>query len=278
MKRFFNAKYLPLMVLAACLPGIGLRLWTRGPGPDAGNLFEPRPLAWVLLWLFTAGVAFLIFWLAKELKHPGTYEENYPKSIYAAACSVPAAVCFMVTGYLQLRGHVALTNPAATAIDTVTGIAGIIAGICLILCALSRLQGKKPFFLLHAAVSLYLAIRLFSHCQSWQNHPQVVNVILPFAASLALMLASWHRGSFNVDLGKRPRCILWCLMSVYLCVLAIFSFEEPVFYGLCALWMMSDLCSLEPLQPQTMEEAPVEAVEEPVDTAEEADAEAPAEE
>jgi hypothetical protein len=37
-------------------------------------------------------------------------------------------------------------------------------------------------------------------------------------------------------------------MSVYLCVVAMFSFEQTLFYGLCALWQMGDLCSLRPLK------------------------------
>ena len=262
MKRFFTARNLPLMVLFACVPGLLLRIWTLGPGPDAGNLFEPRPLAWTLLCLLTLGLAVLILFLSKDLKHQGSYEQNYPKSVLSGLCGIPAAVIFMVTGYGQLRSHIGLMDPTTNVMDTVAGIAGIVAGVCLVLCALSRLRGKQPFFLLHGIVSLYLAIRLFEHCQGWQNQPQVVNALLPFAASVALMLAAWHRCSFDVELGKRPLSLLWSLMSVYLCVLAIFSFEEPLFYGLCALWMISDLCSLEPLEPAVVAEAPEQEPEE----------------
>ena len=259
MKRYINTKSIPLLVLLSSLLAVGLRIWTRGSGPDAGGLFPHKPFVWALLWLLTAATAaavgFALF-TTRRLKNSGNYRDNYPRSAFAAVCAVPAAVSFLVSSYFQLRDSVALALPGTTAVDTVTGILGLVAGLCLLLSAVHRFLGKKPFFLINGLVCVYLAVRLFNRCQLWSNEPQIGIVVFPFFASMALMLSSYHRVCFDVDLGKRDWSAFWSLLSVYLCVVAMLSFEQPLLYGLCALWQMADLCSLRPLKrkPQPTEE------------------------
>lgn len=251
MKRFINSKSIPTLVLLSSLVAVLLRVWTRGGGPDDGGLFARKPMVWALLWLLTAATAAAIVFATRNLKNSGTYRDHYPRSPLAGLCAVPAAVSFLVSGYLQLRDSVAYKLPETTAVDIVTGIFALLAGLCLLLSAAHRFMGKKPFFAINGLVCLYLAVRLFNRCQIWSNEPQMGIVVFPFLASMALMLSAYHRVCFDVDLGKRPQCALWSLLSVYLCVVAIFSFEQPLFYGLCALWQMTDLCSLRPLKRKT---------------------------
>ena len=82
-------------------------------------------------------------------------------------------------------------------------------------------------------------------------------MVFPFLASMSLMLSAYHRVRFDVDLGKRQWYGFWTLLSGYFCFVAMLSFEEPLFYGFCALWRMADLCSLRPLKrKKQMQEAP----------------------
>ena len=168
----------------------------------------------------------------------------------------------MVTGYGQIRSALIPAEYATPLIDFLVGGFGIAAGVCLVLCALSRLRGTRPFFLLHTLICLYLAMRLFNRCQLWSNETQIGTVIFPFLASATLMLCAYHRAAFDVKLGNRRRSLLWGLLSVYFCVIAMLSMEQPLFYGMCALWMISDLCCLRPLKPKAenppQEEAPAE--------------------
>lgn len=257
MKQIINSKSIPLLVLLSSLLAVLLRLWTRGSGPDAAGLFAPKPLAWALLWLLTAGVIGALWFALRGLKNPGTYRENYPRSMVAGLCAVPAAVAFLVSGCIQLRDSVGLALPETTVVDTVTGIFALAAGLCLLLSAAYRCMGKKPFFLINGVVCLYLAVRLFNCCQLWSNEPKVGIVVFPFLASMALMLSAYHRVCFDVDLGKRQWSGFWSLLSVYLCAVAIFSFEQPLVYAACALWQAVDLCSLRPLKrKKPLEEQP----------------------
>ena len=262
MKRFINSKSIPLLVLLSSVLAVLLRIWTRGGGPDEGGLFPRQRVAWILLWLLTFGVAAAIIYAVRCLKNPGHYRENYPKSLPAGLCAIPAALCFLISGYQQLRDSAALALPGTTAVDTVTAIFALLAGLCLLLSVAHRCMGKKPYFLINGLICLYLAVRLFNRCQIWSNQPQMGLVVFPFLASTCLMLSAYQRVCFDVDLGKRPMAALWSLMSVYLCAVAIFSFEQPLFYGMCALWQMADLCSMRPLKRKPKAE-PKEAPEQP---------------
>jgi len=259
MKQIINSKSIPMLVLLSSLLAVLLRLWTRGSGPDEAGLFASKPLAWALLWLLTGAVIGAVWFALRGLKNPGTYGENYPKSMVAGLCAVPAAVAFLISGYIQLRNSVGYALPGTTVVDTVTGIFGLAAGLCLLLSAAYRCMGKKPFFLINGVVCLYLAVRLFNCCQLWSNEPQVGVVVFPFLASMTLMLSAYHRVRFDVDLGKRCWAGFWGLISVYLCAVAIFSFEQPLVYAACALWRAADLCSLRPLKRKKLQEEQPEA-------------------
>lgn len=264
MKRYVNTKSIPSLVLLSSLLAMLLRIWTRGSGPDAEGLFPYKPFVWGLLWLLTITTAVGIGYAVRSLKNTPSYRDNYPKSVVSGLCAVPAALSFLVGGYLQLRDSVALALPQTTPVDTVTGIFGLVAGLCLLLIAAHRCMGRKPFFALNGLICLYLALRLFNRCQIWSNEPRIGIVVFPFLASTTLMLSAYQRVCFDVYLGKRRWSALWCLLSVYLCVVAIFSFDQPLFYGLCALWQLTDLCSLRPLKKRKpVVEAPEEEPELP---------------
>lgn len=250
MKKFFNSKTIPFIVLLCAVPGLALRLWAYGGGPDENGLFEFHALPWTLLFVLTAAVFVMIILSRKELSVAGTYEENFPKSIAAALLSIPAALCFAFYGVVQLRQSLLMVSPDVTIVDTITGIAGILAGICLFITAAYRALGKKPFFVCHAMVALYLAVSLFNRCQQWDNITQMSRFIFPLLACVTLLLAGYHRACFDVDMGSRKTYLLWCLMSVYLCLVSMIGSDIPVYFGCCALWMIGSICATGALEPR----------------------------
>ena len=256
MKRFVNSKTIPLVVLLSSLVASALHLWAQGSGPDDKGLYESNLLAWGLLWLLTAATVAAVVFAVKGLKNPGSYEQNYPKSVVAGLCAMPAAVIMLLSNAQLLLPVAASADQSNIMIMRLAGILGVLAGACLLAVSVYRIQGKKPFFLFNGVVCLYLAVRLFYSCFRWSNQPQLGLVILPFLASVTLMLSTYHRLCFDVDLGKRPGAALWGLISVFLCVVAIFSFEDPLFYGMCALWKLTDLCSMRPLKSRPQVEQP----------------------
>ena len=240
MKKILNPKLLPLIVILCSILGLGLRFWTLGSGPDEKGLYPSQPLAWTLLWLFTAGVFALIFLTASRLKKPGSFEDNYPASIPAAVGTAIAAVSFLVGG-----GQLFLEKKDV--LDIITALLGVASGGVLLPAAYARLKGSKPFFLFHGIPCLYLALKVFNQCQVWSNEPQIGTFVFPFLASLGVMLALYQRTCFDVGLGNRRLSVLWSLGSVYLCIIAMLSFQDQLFYGATAIWLTADLCSLRPL-------------------------------
>jgi hypothetical protein len=251
MKKIINSKTIPAIVIISGILGLILRLWIIGEGENAFGLYPSHPVGWALLWVLTAGLAAMIVFACWPLKTAGSYEENYPKSLAGMLGSLVAGIGIIFTGIWQLRGNEFIL---LTVLDKVVGVGGVAAGGALILLGVQRFLGKKPNFLLHGFLCLFFAVRVFHHCRLWSNEPQIGTVVLPFLASLSLMLAGYQRTCFDVDLGNRRHCLLWSLMGAYLCILAIFSFEEILFYGPCALWLLTDLCSLRPIRRKKSQE------------------------
>ena len=268
MKNVINSKTIPVLVVLTSLLAALFRLLTRGNGPDAAGLFEPRPVAWGLLWLTVALTAVMILFAVRKLRTPGTYHENYPKSAPALVCSLPMAACMIVSGVSRLRFGMDPMTITPDYIGVATGIMGAVAGGCLVLSGMNRIFEKKPFFVLNGLICLYFALRLFDRCREWSNEPQMGIVIFPFLSSLAMMLASYHRTCFDVEMGKRRVFLFWSLMGVQFSVVAMLSYEEPLFYGSCALWLLTDLCSLRPLRRRPTMVQPEETPDETSEAAE----------
>lgn len=266
MKKLINSKTIPYVVVVSGILGMLLRLWIIGKGEDAFGLYPSHPVGWALLWTLTAALVVMVVIATRPLKETGNYSDNFPRSLPGMLGCLTAAMGTILTGSWQLQGN---GVTPLTGLDTAVAMGGIIAGGVLILLGIFRFLGKKPGFLLHGFLCLYFAVRVFHHCRVWSNEPQIGTVVLPFLASLTLMLACYQRTCFDVGLGNRRHSLLWSFMSVYLCMLAVLSFEEILFYAPCALWLMTDLCSLRPMrkkkseavQPETPSapEAPEEA-------------------
>lgn len=263
MKKYLRPKYLPILVPAAGLIGMLLRWWTIGSGPDKEGLYAPQPLAWTLLWIVTVLTLAAVVVLSAKLKKPGKYSDNFPASL-------PGAIG---TGLAALGvGLCRQVFPISTAnlLTTITNILGVITFAMLVLSALNRYQGKKPPFFVHAVPCVFFALRIFLLARVWSNASQVSVFLFPFLASICVMLASYQRACFDVNLGKRRASLFWSLSGVYFCLLALPGSDEPLFYIGMAAWLLTNLCSLRPLKARKPQNAPVEEIlEEPAAPVEE---------
>lgn len=255
MNKLLRPKYLPLYVTAAALVGMGLRIWTIGNGPDRSGLYAPQPLAWTLLWIVTALTLGAVIFLSRPLKVSGPYKAEFPQSIPAAIGALPAALILMLAGLKVLTGS------SRNLMALLTGLTGVAAAITLLLVAFGRYQGKQPSFPLHIVVCLHLGLRVFYQSRIWGNEPQISTILLPFLASICVMLAAYQLARFDVNLGNRRLCVFWNLSAVYFNILALPGTDDWLFHGAMAIWMMTSLCSLQLRKPK----APTEP-DEPADT------------
>ena len=139
----------------------------------------------------------------------------------------------------------------------------------LLLAAYCRLQGKKPHFLCHAAPAAFFALRLFLLGKELGAEPEVSRYLFEMLASLAMVPACYQLWGFDVDLGKRDKCLFWMLTAAYLCIVAIVGMENWLLYLCCAAWLLTGCCKLQFL-PKPLRRAA--ATDNAAENAEEAEA------
>lgn len=264
MKTFLNPKNLPLLTMITAVLGFFLRLIIVTNGPDSRGLYEVRTVEWILFLTVTVLLMVLNILMTRPLKVSGTYEKNYPASPISATGSLLGAVGILLAAVPYLQ-------EAKTTFPLLTGATGLLAGVSLFCVSLARLRGEKPFFLSHIAVSSHMALRIFEASRMWSNETQSGLFLISFMTVGCLFLASYYLSTFDVDMGMRRQSIFWSLLSVHLCVTSLADAANPrltdwtglVFFGGCAIWLLTNLCCLLPLKEQTP--AQPEEPEEPED-------------
>ena len=241
MKKIFNPGTIPFIVCGSGIVGILLRIWTFGDGEDKFGLYPRMTLAWWALGLFSALVVAAVVFSLRSLDGAETHSENYNRSIIGGIGYFLVGAAMIYCSYQQSQG---LMNGAT---DLITVYAGYAAGAVMIALEVFRILGKKPFFMLHGFVCLYLGLRLFNHCHVWSNEPQIGVIIAPFLASIVLMLVMYHRTCFDVDMGNPSKYMMFSMVGVYLCLVSTQSFEEVVLYAAWIVWLMSNQCKVRPL-------------------------------
>lgn len=239
MKSKFKSKYLPFW--AAALGGLALLLrlgFSLLGRDDKGLLMSGHPLN-ILVWGCTAAAALLVFLSVWPLDGSCRYGDNFSPS-------TPAAI-----GAFALAGGIAVSVISGwnfySRLELIRGICGLVAIPALILAALIRWQGKRPNFLFHAVVCVYLTLFAVSHYPVWSSRPQLQDYIFSTAASLLLALFAYYQTAFDVGMGKRRMQLGSGLLAAFFCLAAVAGGEDVLFYLGGAAWTLTNLCSLFPV-------------------------------
>lgn len=249
MKKLLRPRYLPYYTLIAGLLGFLLRLWTLGGGPNKLGLYEPQPIAWILMALLCAITAAVILYSIRGLKNPGKFIDHFPASLPGAVGCGFCAVGLVIAGFTASEEVGIVFSLVMTAL-AITGA----LGMCL--CAVARKCGNRPPFWPYLASCVYLGLRLFDRCRGWSEEPQTAVYLFPFLASTALMLAMFHMTTFHVNTGKRRIALFFSLSGIFLSLICLASSTESIFYGCMALFLLTNLYSLRPLNKTPRAEVP----------------------
>lgn len=240
MNKYLKSKYLPVLVAALGAVGLVLRLELYVSAMDGKNLLIPgHPLELLLLGL-TAAVMGIIVIAGWPLYGSLRYSDNFPASPAAAVGSVAAGVGIAVTVLL------AQTQPGK--LFMLWKVLGLLCGPCLVVAGYRRLQGKRPHFLLHGAVSVFWLLHLICHYQGWSVNPQLQDYLYPLLASVALLMFSYYQTAFAVGSGKRRTLLAVGLAGAYFGIVSLSGSDTPLLYGSCAVWALTNLCSLTPVR------------------------------
>lgn len=249
MKHPKLTKYLPHLSLAC-----GLLAWILGSllyatGVDSLGLLERGHPLGLLRWLTVLAAALLLAVGVFPLDGSDRYEDNFPASLPGAAGSFAAAAGIAAT---------VLTDGGLypDALTRVWTLGGILAGACLCVTGVCRLKGKKPLFLLHALVCLFLALNLANCYRKWSGDPQTQNYVFQLLASVLLMLSAYYRAAFEAGLGRRRAQLFSGMLSAVLCLAALAHTQTPFFYLGGSVWCLLNLCPLTPPKRRRRPKAP----------------------
>ena len=248
-KRFL----LPGLAVAAGLVGLLLRLWLYGTGLEENNLLRASHPARYLLPVLGLVFGVTALLLTRRERQSMPYGRRFPRSLIAALGSWIFAVGLLLASMTDLVRR-------DNALNTLTGLLGVLAAAGLIWVGLLRMQGKRPAALPHAAVCLFLVARLISRYQGWSADPQLQDYCYQLLSLVCLMLYSYHRSALDYSDGSGRAVHLTGLLSIYCCLLATVRSDDRWFYLCAAAWVL--LSTL----PASREEAPEAADALPAET------------
>ena len=224
-------KFMKALLGAASILGLALRTILYRAGIDRKGLLIQGYWADSAIWILTAAVAVAIALWCRQLRAPEEYEEAFPRSLPAAG-AVFAGIAFF------LSPTVGAPSPTFVNIEIALRIA---ASASLIGVSYFRSQGKRPSFLLHCIVCLYLALRLVCQYRLWSADPQIQNYAFYLGAHVALMICAYQLAACDAGFGNHGK--LWAagMAGIYLATLSLIGGSEPFFLIGSILWLWTNL-------------------------------------
>lgn len=252
MKKFLKPNDLPVMTAALGGLGLVLRRLVYAFAVDEKNLFiSGHPLE-ILLALVTAAALMYIFATVRKLDGSNRYVDNFQASVPALVGHGAAAVGIFLT---VLFGEPGMRNYLGVSWK----IMGFISPVCLLLAGCARMQGKRPFFLLHLFPCLFLMFHIVNHYQVWSGNPQILDYSFELFGTMALMLFAYYSAAFDVGSGRRRMHLGAGLAAVYLCMAELALTEYPWLYLGGIAWALTGLCTRNPKPKQPPKQPKEEA-------------------
>ncbi len=248
MKNIFSPKNLPWAVLAASGIGLLLRIWLLIAGTDEkGFLMSGHP-ADILLWILTAATIAMVLLCTRRLQQAAKYQFNFPQSMTGAIGCALGAAGIAIVSVAELLSY-------DDTLALVSAIMGLLGAGALGYLGYCRQKGLHPSVLCHTVISLFLMLRLINQYRHWSSDPQLQDYCFQLLATVCLMLAAYHRATFDANAGNRRPHAFFHLCAVYFCCLSLAGTDGIAFYLGTGIWMLTDLCSLIPMPEQPREDA-----------------------
>ena len=211
---------------------------------DAKNLLVSHPLE-IALWALTAAAAVWVFVSVWRLDGSAEYGDNFPPSLTAAL------------GHYIAAAGIALTvlSPwyAIGRLVMLRRVLGTLAAVGLILAGRDKKAGKCPLFLTHLAVCVFLTVHMLGNYGSWSSNPQLQDYAFDLLGCVMAVLFAFYEASFDAGMGKRRMQLATGLLAAYSGYGALSGSAYPMLYFGCAVWAVTDLCTLTP-KPKQQEE------------------------
>ena len=239
MKEYKRAPWLPAMVLSLSILILSLYRRLYAVAVDAkGLLIANHPLT-VCLWVAVLAGAALIVLTVRKLGGSDVYEDNF-------APSGPALVGHVYMGLTVLLMAALYPLSMGGTVGLIWKVLGMLSGIGMVWAGFCRKKGRMPFFGVHAGLTAFLMIYLFSRYQGWSGNPQLMDYVFELLALVSLVLFSYQCAAFEADMGNRRLHLIMGLAVLLLWGPASFRGQVPGLYFGGAIWAVTNLCRLMP--------------------------------
>ena len=237
MKRNSGSYRLPVMMLIWGIAALFLRKTLYATAVDIkGLLLRNQPLE-LALTILTIGTLVRIVLAVRKQKGSCDYEDYSAAGIPGAIGNVAAGAGILIT---MLNATPGLENY----LEYAWKILGYAAPVCLFLTGISRILGKKPFFLLHVVVCLFFVLHIVTRYQTWSGHPQTQDYIFSLLGAMALLFYGFYTAALEAGCGNYRMMRGMGLAAIYLCMAELARSSCPWLYLGGALWTLTDLCSM----------------------------------
>lgn len=253
MKKFL--RFANFMSLGAGALGMALAAWLFSAGTDEKGLYPAGHIAWILLGILTAAVVIGAWLLTRQAGINRNYRQNFPRSLVAALGCAAGGIGLLSSGFKTLA--------TGKVLGLLAGALGIFAAIPLFWAAVCRLRGQRCKLPVYILPCFFFALQLFVLGQKFGSEPEMQRYLYRFWATLSMVPACYWLWSFDVNLGKRPDCLFWCLVAGYCNLVAAVGNGQTLLHLTMAAWMLTTLPKLGYLpkpvktgaEPATAEEA-----------------------
>lgn len=235
-----NRLSIGVIVLGCC--ALVLRRLLYGVAVDVKNLLPVNHPLEIALWVLSAGANLWIVASVWKLDGSPKYEDNFQPSLTAAVGHYIAAAGILLTVLLPWGtvGRLVLLRR----------VLGVVAAVGLIVAGRCRKAGKCPLFLTHLAVCAFFVVHMLGNYGIWCSNPQLQDYWLDLSASALMALFAFYEAAFDAGMGRRRMQLATGLMAAYLGYAALSGSGYLILYFGCAVWALTDLCSLTPKPKQ----------------------------
>ena len=227
---------LPLFTAAFGVVGIILRFWLHTAGTDGeGLIIQGHPstaVLAVLLVLFGVMLAVAAFFMDKTQPTGSTTG--------AVGCYIGAAG-LLITAVTELNAMSAMNTErsvsmVAALLSVLFGFASVVVMVIMGNC---RKQGKPMHIGAYAVIIGFFVFHLLQQYQVWTRQPQLSVYLFPLFASIALMLATYHRAGRELTRCDHRKYLVLSQAALFFSMLSLDG-KSWGFYTAMAAWMLLD--------------------------------------
>lgn len=240
----FRPSILPLFTLIAGGVGFVLRVILLKTQVDAAGLLTANHPLSLLLYILTACTFAVLALCVLPLKSdPRHYRKLFRKSMRPAFGCMFAGVGVLVTGLnLILAKQDMLT--------IITMVMAFVSAACFGFLGYARQKGKRPHYLLHSGIVVFLMLQLIGRYRIWSPEPQLQLYFFQLLATVFLVLTVYQALCLDIHKGDRRLYVFFNQAALFSCCLSLTDAQWYFYLGM-GLYCATNLCSLRVSRPHS---------------------------